>query len=530
MKRHLPTLTEQEYDLLVIGGGIYGACVAWDAALRGLAVALVEKGDFASATSANSLKVIHGGLRYLQHGDLRRMRLSMGERGILMRIAPHLVHPLPVLVPTYGHGRRGKEVFSLALKLNDLISFDRNWQLKDPQKHIPKGLTIGRDECLALLPGINQEKLSGAALFYDAQLYNSERLVLAFVQSAAKKGAVVANYTEVTGFLRKGDHLRGVRVQDCLTSEPFEIRAKIIVNTTGGWMNSLLGLLHGASAEIRFAKAINLVTRPLFTDYAVGVYSQDEYDDKDAIFKKKRRLLFIVPWRTHSLIGTAYMPANSPADELEVTEDEIERFLHQINRAYRGAAGKLKREDVSFVHCGLLPRAGMGQSGSIQLYKQHQIIDHRQEGIHGLLSVVGVKYTTARYVAQKVVDKVFSISGYKPPPCLTMNTPLHGGAIEHLERFVQANSKPNPFGVDEQTMRNLLYQYGSAYGALLKEVDIKEKASLQPWQRLLKAQILYGMRHEMAQTVDDIILRRTDLATAGYPADEIMQFCTEVMG
>ena len=213
MERDPSKLQRNKYDLLVIGGGIYGACVTWDAALRGLSVALVEKGDFASATSANSLKIIHGGLRYLQHGDFKRMRESIRERRTLMEIAPHLVHPLPVLIPTFGHGMQGREVLSLALMINDLIGFDRN-RLDDPEKHICRGRVISRRECLELLPGIHKKDLTGGAIFHDAQVYNSERLVLSFIRSAEKAGAELANYVEVTGFIQNSSRHSLVNSRD----------------------------------------------------------------------------------------------------------------------------------------------------------------------------------------------------------------------------------------------------------------------------------------------------------------------------
>src|SRR5215211_1598203 len=147
MNRDLTLLSRNAYDVLVLGGGVYGAWTAWDAALRGLSVALVDKGDFGHATSSNTLRVIHGGFRYLQHGHIRRMRQSIHERMVLMRVAPHLVHPLPFLIPTYGHGMRGKGVLSLALVLNDLIGFDRNYR-QDPQNYIPRGRVISKEECL----------------------------------------------------------------------------------------------------------------------------------------------------------------------------------------------------------------------------------------------------------------------------------------------------------------------------------------------------------------------------------------------
>jgi glycerol-3-phosphate dehydrogenase len=205
MKRELARLADTTFDVVVVGGGIYGAAIAREASLRGLAVALVEKGDFASATSSNSHKIVHGGLRYLQHGDLFRVRASIRERSALLRIAPHLVRVQSFLMPTYGHGLRGREALVAALSLNELLSFDRNRGL-DRSRQIPPARMLSATECSRLAPGIPREGLTGGALWYDGLMIDSERMVLAFLMSAAEKGAALANYAAATATLvrRKG--------------------------------------------------------------------------------------------------------------------------------------------------------------------------------------------------------------------------------------------------------------------------------------------------------------------------------------
>lgn len=211
LKRNLDNLARQRYDVLVVGGGIYGACIAWEAALRGLSVCLIEKYDFGSATSANSLKIIHGGLRQIQHGNLREMRKLVSERGTWMRIAPHLIHPLPVLIPTYG--RWAKKMLAAALWINDLIGRDRN-RIEDLEKFIPAGRIISKRECLELLPDISPTGLTGGAVFYDAQIYNTERLVLSFLRSADTMGADLANYLQARRLLWAGNRILGIEVKD----------------------------------------------------------------------------------------------------------------------------------------------------------------------------------------------------------------------------------------------------------------------------------------------------------------------------
>jgi glycerol-3-phosphate dehydrogenase len=530
MKRNLTQLANKLYDLVIVGGGIYGACIAWDAALRGLRASLVEKSDFSSATSANSLKIIHGGLRYLQHADFKRMRESIREQRTLMRIAPHLVHALPVMIPTYGHGIRGKELLSLALVVNDVINFDRNL-LSDPKYRRPRGRVISRREALHLLPGIKQEGLTGGGIFYDAQVYNSERLLLSFLRSAEKAGARVANYVEVTGFLQQGNCVTGVKARDVLTGDPFDIRARTVVNTCGPWVNRVLGLLNGRRLEapVRFAKAINVVTRPLFQTFAVGIPGENHYRDSDAVINKGNRLLFITPWRGLSLVGTAYALYNEDPDDLKVAEKDIQGFLDEINNAYPLA--KLRREDVSFVHAGLVPISSVGgENGCVQLTKHYQIRDHRHDGVNGLISVLGVKYTTARHVAEKVVDRIFEAWGQKPPMSISSVTPLHSGQIECFEAFLDAEIQKRPNNLGEEATRHLVYNYGSAYPEVLQYLDRSpDGRPTVTDDAVLKAEILHGIRAEMAQKLSDVIFRRTELGTAGHPGDGAVKRCADIM-
>ena len=519
MKRDLHKLAETTYDLLIIGGGINGACAAWDAALRGLSVALIDKGDFGAATSANSLKIIHGGLRYLQNADFRRMRQSIRERRIFMRIAPHLVHPFPCLMPTYGHFMHGKELLSLALMINDLVGFDRNC-LEDPQKYIPRGRVVSKKECLRLIPGFNQRDLTGGAIWYDCQAYNSERLTLSFVLSADKAGAAVANYVEVKGFLKNGNQITGVRARDRLTEEELDLRAKIVLNTTGPWINRVLSILDGRHKDkMPLSKAINLVTRPIIEKYAVGVPGKDS------------RLFFVTPWRNHSLIGTAYLAYQGASDDFKVTENDIQDLIDEINEAYPAAA--LKRDDVSFFHGGLLPMAGENNNtGGVELTKHYRIDDHKKgDGIDGLISVIGVKYTEARDVAQKAVDLVFRKLERKHPKCLTAATPVHGGHIERFEDFMGQEIKKKPYSLTEEVVRHLVYNYGSEYGEVLKYISENSDWSqtVPNSSEVVKAEVIHGIREEMAQKLSDVIFRRTDLGSTGNPGDECFKTCAAIM-
>jgi glycerol-3-phosphate dehydrogenase len=476
MKRDPRALADGTWDVLVIGGGIHGACVAWDAVLRGLTVSLVEKADFASATSANTLKIVHGGLRYLQHGDYRRMRESIGERRALQRIAPPLVHPLPVVVPTSGHGRRGREILHVALALNDLISVDRNAGL-DVEHHIPRGRTLSRAECLRLVPGLQAEGLTGAGIFHDAQVHDSERLVLAFLRSATKAGAEVANYAEVTTVRHDGHALMRVLVSDRVSGERFAIRARAVVNASGPWVDEVLGLARPRPRlGTSFARAFNVVTRRLIATHAVALPTRDG-----------ARLLFVVPWREQSLIGTWYEPHHGRPGDVRITEGDVACLLQAINRAWPGP--RLGLDDVRLVHRGLLPVIGAG------LARHGRIVDHAHAGFPALFTVVGVKYTTARLMAERVVQRIVERLGRSAPRSASAEIALDGtDPTDEVRAYLGA-------GEDAGDPR-----------------------------AMLRAGVRHAIRTEMAQTLGDVVFRRTALGTAGDPGPDVLGAAARAAG
>ncbi|MFQ6009238.1 MAG: FAD-dependent oxidoreductase [Candidatus Zixiibacteriota bacterium] len=533
MKRDLVQLSENVYDVLVIGGGIYGTFIAWDAALRGLSVALVEKGDFGHATSSNTLMIIHGGLRYIQHGDIRRMRRLIRERTIFMQIAPHLVHPLPFLIPTYKRLMRGKAVLSLALLINDIFGFDRN-RLADSQKQLPRGRSISREECLRLFPGVDENELTGGVIYYDCQMYNSDRLILSVARSAAKAGADMANYVKVTKLLREGTRVAGVAAQDVLTGEELDIRAQVVVNASGPWSEQVLGSLnsHHPNGRLPLSKAFNLlVNRQLVPEYAVGVYSKGRFKDQDAIISKGSRLLFITPWHKRSLIGTEHLPYDGDADNFKVTEEEIQNFLDEINDAYPTAG--LKHQDVCAAYSGLLPMvATSDRTGDVQLVKHYRIHDYqKEEGIEGLVSVIGVKFTEARHVAEKTVNLIFRKLGRKPTKSATATTPLYGGQIERFDDFLAQQIEQRFEELDVESIRHLIYRYGSEYPGVLKYLnkDTESTQATTDVPSIIKAEILHGIREEMAQKLADVVFRRTELGIAGNSEDRCLQTLAAIM-
>jgi glycerol-3-phosphate dehydrogenase len=397
LKRDLGALAAREHDVLVVGAGIHGAAAAWDAAQRGLSVAVVEARDFGSGVSWNSLKTVHGGLRHLQRLQPGLTRESMRERRALLRVAPELVRPLRFLVPCYGHGRGGRGVLGLGLLANDWLTPDRNQGLAEARR-IPRGRTLTRSEVLELVPALPERGLTGGAVWCDAQLASSERLLIGFLHAASSQGAAVANHAEACGLLRCGARVAGARVRDLESGGELEVRARMVLNAAGPGMDAVLGLAGLSRPPAPLLLAMNLVLRraPL-SGYALGARSHGRY-------------LFLVPWRDRAIVGTAYAAAESPPQPQE--------FLAEAARAYPWA--DLVPADVTLVHRGLVP--GWRPD---QLWDRSLVVDHEvEDGRPGLVSLLGVKYTTARGVAERAVDVVARRLRRRAAPCRTAETLL----------------------------------------------------------------------------------------------------------
>lgn len=439
MKRDLAALAGREHDVLVVGGGIYGAAAAWDAAQRGLKVGLVEAGDFGSGTSWNSLKTIHGGLRHLQRADLAGLRESARERAALLRIAPALVRPLPFLVPTYGHGRRGREALAAGLLANELLTLDRNRGVPRGAR-LPRSRMLSREEVLSRVPGLDPSGLTGGALWHDAQVSSSERLLLGFLEAAASAGAALANYAPVTALSREGTSIRGAMVRDLESGTEAVVRAQLVVNAAGPDAGAITGLAGIGRPAIPLLHAANLVLRrPVISGQAVGAESDG-------------RFLFLAPWADRAIVGTDYR-AGEPVD--------ADAFFDVARRAFPWAG--LDRADVGLVHRGRVPGTGANA-----LWTRGRVIDHEAEdGVPGLITLVSVKYTTARAAAERAVDLACRRLRKTAPPGRTAWTPLHA-------------ARPGEGSLAERTR--------------------------------------HAVEQESARHLTDAVLRRLDLGTGGAPS------------
>jgi glycerol-3-phosphate dehydrogenase len=430
MRRDLSSLLDTTFDLLVVGAGIHGACIAWDASLRGLSVAIVDRADFGAATSANSLGIVHGGLRYLARADVPRMLESIRERSTFLRIAPGLVEPLPVLVPTYHAASRSRLALSTALWINDLISRNRNHGL-EPGRCIPGGRVITRDECLALFPWFPREGLTGGAVWYDARLKHPERLTLGFVRSAAERGAVAANYVRVDRLLVRDGLAQGAAVTDLDGGSQFEIRARSVIVAAGPWTSELIAGTLGPGSRApapERALAVNVRVDRSLAKVAIGTKARNGWEE-DPICGGGR-FLFAAPRGGGTLLGTWYTVHHRDAGA--AAKHGARMLVQEFNQACPGL--ELSMSEVIGYQWGWLPLKGISERGrATALAERPRIVEHRVvDRVLHLLSVEGVKYTTARSVAERAVDWVFKDLGRKSPRCQTaavlLDIPSDAGA------------------------------------------------------------------------------------------------------
>jgi len=379
------------YDVVIIGAGINGAGIARDAAMRGLKVLLIEKGEIGAGTTSASTRLIHGGLRYLEHFEFGLVRESLRERETLLRIAPELVRPLAMVIPIYKRSRRGWLMIRAGMVLYDLLSW---------RKSLPRHRMLSRAETLERWPGLNPEDLVGSALYYDAQVEFPERLVLANVQSAREFGAEVLTHTRVTSLTGSGVEFGGQFVE-----------AGVVINAAGPWIDLVLdGAPVKSPKLIGGTKGSHIVVAAFPGAPANAIYLEARSDG---------RPIFIIPWNKLYLIGTTDIPFEGDPDQVRCEDWEIDYLLSETNFALPGA--KLTRDNILYTYSGVRPLPYRSST------RRHFIREHPQ--LPNLLSIVGGKLTTYRSLAEECVDMIFRKLGQNPPPCRT--------AKEYLAAFIR---------------------------------------------------------------------------------------------
>ena len=540
MIRDLKALTSRTWDVLVVGGGIAGAWIALDASLRGLSVALVEAADFGSGASASSLKILHGGLRYLRRAQVARLRRSALETAILQHVAPHMVRPLPVLVSTTGIGGRSKAALRAAL-------FAHRFLARGPlDRHGLPGPPVGRilplSELRELEAAIAGSGATGGVVWYDAQIRNSERLVLSVLRTAAEQGAVLANHVEATSLLSDGEVVRGALVTDRLSGEEFSVSGRIVANAAGASALRLATTLPGLARFERSpfqALAWNLVLDRRPGPIAVGFQSRLETPSAEVLGDS--RYLFFVPWENHTLLGTGYrlvppdegQRGSEESEEHRVRTADLEGLIAEARAS--APALDLSWNEVSQAHRGLLPvKDGLESGRATFPAEEDHVIDHASRGSPGVVTVIVAKYTTARAAAERAVDVIIERLGCAPRGCVTPTTPIWGGEqpipdSEDASRLVRSRFSEDP---SPAVTRRLLAAYGSRLPEVLQAGTTEtsgSSASVTAGSPLLAREVIHAVRNEMGCTLADVLFRRVGLGAAGCPPTRVLADMAAVM-
>lgn len=518
MKRFIESYTGKEFDLIVIGGGITGATVAYEAASRGLSVALIEKSDFGSATSAATSKMIHGGLRYLSTFQFSLVRESLRERRVLTNIAPNFVHPVPFLFSNYKSDKVSTLKMKIAMLLYELFSFDKNW-MKDKSKKMPRFKIISTEKIKELVPNANKKELVGAQLYYDCASHSPERLTLAFIKSAINYGASVANYTQMEGFIMeesvKFNTIKGIKVIDTIKNKKINVYGKLVINCAGPWADLVLDKAKSMPPHptgnniLRRSEGIHIITNKLVNDY---IFSGFTPTDKH---------FFLVPYRNHTLIGTTDKEFIGNPDEYKVTRKAIEELLEEVNKSF-GDGNKIKYEDIVYTYGGLRPLVEEQTEDVYNSSRKYEITGEKKNGIEGLITVEGGKFTTSRRLAEKAVDKALKILKLPKKKSISENTYLKGSEIDNFQDFVLEKQKQYAEFLPER-IEYLAKSYGTEIDKLFEiilENPAYKEALNTDGENL--AQVVFAIRNEMAKTLPDIMLRRTGLAQLGHPSKETL--------
>jgi glycerol-3-phosphate dehydrogenase len=493
MLRDLDALTSRRFDILVVGGGIHGLMAAWDAGTRGLHVALIERHDFAIGASFHHHRTLHGGLRYLQSGDLSRLRESVRERRTWAHIAPHFIAPQPFAIPAGGDRGKSALLLRAGFAADALFGWDRNYGLAH-QLHLPPG---------RLLPGHERDNLDTGsllppgdlALWHDYRTEHAERLTFAVAIAAVNAGVVVANYVDAIEPIREGRVVSGIIARDTVDGGPLKIAARVTLNATGASAGRLMAAF-GVRPPLPLVKAMNLVTTRQAPPVACGAPSASG------------RLLFALPWQGRLSIGTWHGSDQCGADASLVTAEELDAFLGEIDQAFPDL--RIGREEIALVQRGVVP--AVITRGRLELADRPVVREHRQDGIDGALTLVGVKYTTARAVAERAVTLAMAQLGHHAQP-LTASLPLPGA--------LPVQSKCPVAEIDSAAWAHLQRLYGQRAGdvAAIARGRPDLAGRLLPALPIIGAQVMEAVRNEMALTLEDVVLRRTGLGSAGYPGD-----------
>jgi glycerol-3-phosphate dehydrogenase len=479
---HRRALTEEQFDVLVIGGGVVGAGVALDAATRGLSVCLVEAEDFASGSSSRSSKLIHGGLRYVQALQLGLVREALRERSILRENAPHLVRPARFLYPLHHHWER--PYVGAGVGLYDVLA-----RLSPSSEHFPAGRHLGRVATAELAPALRRDRLTGGVVYHDAQV-DDARYVVALVRTAVANGAIVANRAPVVAILEECGRVIGATTRFAESGETATIRARATIVAAGPQTESLLGLTNGKAPSLRPSKGVHLVVPREAIEASCAL-----------IAPTSESVLFVLPWGAHWLVGTTDTPWKLDPSRPLANRHDVNFLLRELNALLQIPVGP---DDIESVYVGLRPLIAAGTTATTKLSREHAIVEVRP----GLTAVTGGKYTTYRLMAQETVDKAV---GPRIPRSVTEHTPIAGAdGLDAASRALRSSTLAT--GLPDSLVDRILERYGALAAEVLDEGGAQGLQPVAGSGGYIAAEFCYGASHEGARRLDDLLVRRTRTA------------------
>lgn len=519
------------YDVVVVGAGITGVHVAREASLRGLTVLLVDKGDFGSGTSSATTKYLHGGIRYLEQYDVSVVRESLRERRIAALSAPHLVRRTRFLLPAWSWSEPGALKLGAGAALYDVLSMDRNRETP-PGLRIGRSRWTGRDDVLHSVPWLEPSELRGAVAITEVLNVHPERLLLEFLRDAVALGATARNHSEVTGFVTGAradgsSDVRGVELRDTLDGTTHSVRAGAVVNAGGPWMGAVLDRLAAGGIgrigpTVSPSKGVHLLTRPL----SIGATGATV---TDAVMARARngRHVVVSPWMGRELIGPTDSPVPDSPDDVAADGDDVAVLLDIVNSC-RAAGARLGPDDVDDVTVGIRPLVTDGESDSYTASRRHRIYDHTADGVAGLWSIAGGKWTTGRGIAEDIVDRLAGTTGKHRSMSRRRAVPAAAGwAAEPSVVFQIAAAHRPDVAVTPAAREHLARLYGTRATDVIDLVAddprLAEPVSTRPGQHDIAAQVVIAVTDEDARTLSDIVDRRLVLGTLGHVTLEELQ-------
>ncbi|NJN49806.1 MAG: glycerol-3-phosphate dehydrogenase [Alkalinema sp. RL_2_19] len=516
------TIANQTYDLIVIGGGINGAGVVRDAALRGLKALLIDKGDFCGGATSWSTRLVHGGLRYLEYFEFNLVRESLHEREVLLQTAPHLVKPLMLTIPIYRDRSRPYWKVQAGMTLYDLLSYD---------KTLPNHRMLPANTFKQLFREVEPKNLAGAAQYYDSQVAYAERLALENILDAEANGASVLNHAEVVELQLKDGQIQQLTVIDHIADQQFTVNCgpqSLVVNTAGPWVDQVLHCGRqgdrpveiGNEPKIGPTKGSHIIVESfpgMPTDSALYVEAESD-----------GRPFFIVPWLGHVLIGTTDLRYDDSLNQIKASDNEIDYLIKETNLIIPTA--QISRESIKFTYSGVRPLPyAVGKKPS-SITRSHVLYDHSKEGASNLISLIGGKITTYRQVGDEVVGQFYDRRDKSAPKCPTADRSLPG-AIRPTDSRIPATIAQYSDRISLESLDHLFNLYGARTISLLQLVDGSPELAerITPDQPGIWAQLVFAVNSEYAATIIDMLHRRTMLAMStdyGFP---ILPKLTEVL-